>query len=121
MNLCANRFEDRNGSLLITLFSPFWLINKTGEMLSYKTDSETVEVLYHPPEYNGPILFSLRDKYLFDKKSCSIRIENGEWSNKIPLDVAGSTGSVCCKASEKIYQVRTKYTLLVDFNLLHLF
>ncbi|XP_023292594.2 vacuolar protein sorting-associated protein 13 [Lucilia cuprina] len=104
MDLCV-MFEDRNGSLLITLFSPFWLINKTGEMLSYKTDSETVEVLYHPPEYNGPILFSLRDKYLFDKKSCSIRVENGEWSNKIPLDVAGSTGSVGCKANDKTYQI----------------
>lgn len=99
------RFEDRKGSLLITLFSPFWLINKTGQMLSYKTDSENVEVLYHPPEYKGPILFSLRDKYLFDKKSCSIRVDNGEWSNKIPLDVAGSMGSVGCKANEKIYQV----------------
>lgn len=84
-------------------------------MLSYKTDSENVEVLYHPPEYKGPILFSLRDKYLFDKKSCSIRVDNGEWSNKIPLDVAGSMGSVGCKANEKIYQVYLN--LLVEIKL----
>ncbi|XP_059226468.1 intermembrane lipid transfer protein Vps13 [Stomoxys calcitrans] len=104
MDLCV-KFEDRNNSLLITLFSPFWLINKTGQMLSYKTDNENVEVLYHPPEYSGPILFSMRDKYLFDKKTCTIRVDNGEWSNKIPLDVAGSTGSIGCKTNDQTYQI----------------
>ncbi|XP_058986884.1 intermembrane lipid transfer protein Vps13 [Musca domestica] len=104
MDLCV-KFEDRYGSLLITLFSPFWLINKTGQMLSYKTDSENVEVLYHPPEYTGPILFSMRDKYLFDKKTCTIRVDNGEWSNKIPLDVAGSVGSIGCKTNDQTYQI----------------
>lgn len=89
-------------------------------MLSYKTDSENVEVLYHPPEYSGPILFSMRDKYLFDKKTCTIRVDNGEWSNKIPLDVAGSTGSIGCRTNDQTYQVscctQTKLQLIFSIS-----
>jgi len=73
-------------------------------MLTYKTEISSVEVLYHPPEYSGPILFTARDK-LFDKKKASIRIDNGEWSEKIPLDVAGSTGGVTCTANDQNYQI----------------
>lgn len=74
-------------------------------MLSYKVDTETVAVLYHPSEYNGPIFFSFRSQHYFDKKSCAIRVDNGEWSKKIPLDVAGSSGFVTCKSKDKTYQV----------------
>ncbi|XP_054740711.1 intermembrane lipid transfer protein Vps13 [Anastrepha obliqua] len=104
MDLCV-RFDNRQGALQISLYSPFWMINKTGLMLSYKTDAETVDVLYHPPEYNGPILFSFREKFFFDKKAATIRVDNGDWSNKIPLDVAGSMGAVTCKSKETPYQI----------------
>lgn len=77
-------------------------------MLSYKTDAETVDVLYHPPEYNGPILFSFREKFFFDKKAAKIRVDNGEWSNKIPLDVAGSMGAVTCKSRDTPYQASAR-------------
>lgn len=99
------RFQDRYGSLMLTIYSPFWMINKTGLMLSYKTNTESVNVLYHPPEYNGPILFSFREKFFFDKKRASIRVDNGEWSEKIPLDVAGSTGEVTCNANDQLYHI----------------
>ncbi|XP_034479091.1 vacuolar protein sorting-associated protein 13 isoform X2 [Drosophila innubila] len=95
---------NRHGSIMLTIYSPFWMINKTGQMLTYKTEISSVEVLYHPPEYSGPILFTARDK-LFDKKKASIRIDNGEWSEKIPLDVAGSTGGVTCSANDQNYQI----------------
>ncbi|XP_036331860.1 vacuolar protein sorting-associated protein 13 [Rhagoletis pomonella] len=104
MDLCV-RFDNRQGALQISLYSPFWMINKTGLMLSYKTDAETVDVLYHPPEYNGPILFSFREKFFFDKKAATIRVDNGDWSNKIPLDVAGSMGAVTCKSKDAPYQI----------------
>lgn len=90
---------------MITLFSPFWLINKTGRMLSYKTDMESLDILYHPPEYNGPILFAFRGKSFLAKKCATIRVDNGEWSDKIPLDVAGSIGQVTCKANEATFEV----------------
>lgn len=74
-------------------------------MLTYKVDTETVAVLYHPAEYDGPIFFTFRAQHYFNKKSCCVRVDNGEWSKKIPLDVAGSSGSVTCKTKEKPYQV----------------
>ncbi|KAM8714231.1 hypothetical protein ACLKA7_014379 [Drosophila subpalustris] len=95
---------NRHGSIMLTLYSPFWMINKTGQMLTYKTEISSTEVLYHPPEYSGPILFTARDK-LFDKKKASIRIDNGDWSEKIPLDVAGSIGGVTCNANDQNYQI----------------
>lgn len=81
-------------------------------MLSYKSDSETVDVLYHPPEYKGPILFSFIEKSFFDKKRAIIRVDNGEWSEKIPLDVAGSYGQVVCDANDMSYEVNLWYLFL---------
>ncbi|XP_017049520.1 vacuolar protein sorting-associated protein 13 [Drosophila ficusphila] len=97
--------ENRHGSLMLTLYSPFWMINKTGLMLTYKAEATSVEVLYHPPEYSGPILFTFRDKLFFDKKKASIRVDNGSWSEKIPLDVAGSIGEVSCDANNQKYPI----------------
>jgi hypothetical protein len=34
-----------------------------------------------------------------------IRIEDGEWSDKFSIDVAGSEGVVACKYNGKTYQV----------------
>ncbi|XP_017018537.1 intermembrane lipid transfer protein Vps13 [Drosophila kikkawai] len=97
--------ENRHGSLMLTLFSPFWMINKTGLMLSYQTESTSVDVLYHPPEYSGPILLTFRDKLFFDKKKASIRCDNGNWSEKIPLDIAGAIGEVTCQANDMNYHI----------------
>ncbi|XP_034653735.1 vacuolar protein sorting-associated protein 13 [Drosophila subobscura] len=108
------RPENRHGSTMLTLFSPFWMINKTGEMLTYKTDSTSVEVLYHPPEYSGPILLTFRDKMFFDKKKASVRCDNGDWSEKIPLDVAGSVGEVTCYANDQNYHIGVHNHLTQD-------
>lgn len=89
---------------MLTLYSPFWMINKTGQMLTYRTESSSMDVLYHPPEYTGPILYTVRDKF-FEKKKTSIRVDSGAWSDKIPLDVAGSLGSVTCSANGMKYQI----------------
>ncbi|EDW02215.1 vacuolar protein sorting-associated protein 13 [Drosophila grimshawi] len=123
------RTDNRYGSTMLTLFSPFWMINKTGLMLTYKTDMSSVEVLYHPPEYSGPILFTFRDKMFFDKKKASIRVDSGEWSEKIPLDVAGSIGAVTCNSNDQSYQIGvhnhltqnslTKQITFIPFYIVH--
>ncbi|XP_030555732.1 vacuolar protein sorting-associated protein 13 [Drosophila novamexicana] len=123
------RANNRHGSIVLTLYSPYWMINKTGMMLTYKTDFSSVEVLYHPPEYSGPILFTFRDKLFFDKKKASIRVDSGEWSEKIPLDVAGSIGGVTCNANDQSYQIGvhnhlthnslTKQITFIPFYIVH--
>lgn len=70
-------------------------------------NDENTNILYHPPEYEGPILFSFREKAFFGKKKAAIRVDTGEWSEKFSLDVAGSSGVILCHANNMTYQVRT--------------
>lgn len=74
-----------------------------------------MNVLHHPPHFKGPILFSFNAKSFFGKKKASIRIESGEWSDKFPLDVAGSSGVVVCKANNRVYQVKNSGFRIYDY------
>lgn len=68
-------------------------------------------MLYHPPDHEGPILFSFRGKHFFGKKQASLRVESGAWSDKFALDAAGSTGKVECKHESYTYQIAVNSTL----------
>lgn len=69
---------------------------------------ENLNVLHHPPNFKGPILFSFNAKNFFGKKKASIRVQTGDWSDKFSLDVAGSSGVVHCKLDDMIYDVSMK-------------
>lgn len=79
--------------------------NDTFYIPLFQSTDESVNVLYHPPDLEGPILFSYREKVFFGKKRAAVRVENGEWSEKFALDAAGSTGLVECKADSVKYEV----------------
>ncbi|KAF5289221.1 hypothetical protein FQR65_LT00109 [Abscondita terminalis] len=103
------------GSMHMALYCPFWMLNKTGLLLSYrkskkaeksessgspsKTSNDNMNVLHHPTTFKGPILFSFNAKNFFGKKKACVRVEQGEWSDKFSLDVAGSSGFVGCKVN----------------------
>lgn len=72
---------------------------------SFQTSDDYLNVLYHPEHFKGPILFSFRSKAFFGKKKAMIRVEDGEWSDKFSIDVAGSEGVVVCKYNGMTYQV----------------
>ncbi|KZC12683.1 Vacuolar protein sorting-associated protein 13A, partial [Dufourea novaeangliae] len=95
----------KHGSIVMALYCPFWMLNKTGLMLSYRSGDDYLNVLYHPENFKGPILFSFRSKVFFGKKKAMIRVEDGEWSDKFPIDVAGSEGVVVCKYNGLTYQI----------------
>ncbi|XP_065079310.1 intermembrane lipid transfer protein Vps13 isoform X3 [Ochlerotatus camptorhynchus] len=123
------KFENRIDGLTLIVYCPFWMLNKTGLMLSYrksrktekkelagkntkyKPGDENTNILYHPPEYEGPILFSFREKAFFGKKKAAIRVDTGEWSEKFSLDVAGSSGVIGCQANHMTYQIGVHNTL----------
>lgn len=87
------------------------------QSFSQSTD-ENVNVLYHPPELGGPILFSYREKVFFGKKRAAVRVENGDWSEKFALDAAGSTGLVECYANGTKYEVKPiKYLFFIKYLL----
>ncbi|XP_063824261.1 intermembrane lipid transfer protein Vps13 isoform X2 [Ostrinia nubilalis] len=114
---------DMEGTQVLSLYCPFWMLNKTGFTLHYRIKhsrcgkfirrhtsclpnlDETGNVICHPKEYKEPILFSFRAKNFFGKKKAAIRVEFGEWSDKFPLDVPGSSGLVLCKHEGRTYQV----------------
>ncbi|XP_053986716.1 intermembrane lipid transfer protein Vps13 isoform X2 [Hylaeus volcanicus] len=109
----------KHGSIVMALYCPFWMLNKTGLMLSYRKSSkgskehsspikggdDYLNVLYHPENFKGPILFSFRSKVFFGKKKAMIRVEDGEWSEKFSIDVAGSQGVVVCRYNGLTYQI----------------
>lgn len=95
----------KHGSIIMALYCPFWMLNKTGLMLSYRTGEDSLNVLYHPEHFKGPILFSFRSKAFFGKKKAMVRVEDGDWSEKFSIDVAGSEGVVACKYNGMIYQI----------------
>nr|XP_050858456.1 intermembrane lipid transfer protein Vps13 isoform X2 [Vespula vulgaris] len=109
----------KHGSIIMALYCPFWMLNKTGLMLSYRKSSkggkehsspvksgeDYLNILYHPEHFKGPILFSFRSKVFFGKKKAMVRVEDGEWSEKFSIDVAGSEGVVACKYNGMIYQI----------------
>ncbi|EAL40459.3 AGAP005082-PA [Anopheles gambiae str. PEST] len=105
------KYENRSDGLTLIVYCPFWMLNKTGLMLSYRANDENTNILYHPPEYEGPILFSFREKVFFGKKKAAIRVDTGEWSDKFSLDVAGSSGVVLCQANNMTYQIGVNNTL----------
>ncbi|XP_068631392.1 intermembrane lipid transfer protein Vps13 isoform X1 [Battus philenor] len=110
---------DMEGTQVLSLYCPFWMLNKTGFTLCYrkskkpekdssspnKSADETGNVIFHPKDYKEPILFSFRAKNFFGKKKAAIRVEFGEWSDKFSLDVPGSSGVVICKNEGRTYQV----------------
>ncbi|CAG9795097.1 unnamed protein product [Diatraea saccharalis] len=96
---------DMEGTQVLSLYCPFWMLNKTGFTLCYRNLDETGNVIFHPKDYKEPILFSFRAKNFFGKKKAAIRIEFGEWSDKFSLDVPGSSGVVICKYEGRTYQV----------------
>ncbi|CAH2071109.1 unnamed protein product, partial [Iphiclides podalirius] len=96
---------DMEGTQVLSLYCPFWMLNKTGFTLCYRSADETGNVIFHPKDYKEPILFSFRAKNFFGKKKAAIRVEFGEWSDKFSLDVPGSSGVVICKNEGRTYQV----------------
>lgn len=50
--------------MVLSVFSPYWIINKTARVLQYKADDVHVK---HPSDYRDVILFSFRKKNIFSK------------------------------------------------------
>ncbi|KAH3865966.1 hypothetical protein DPMN_029014 [Dreissena polymorpha] len=65
MNLGLH-FKETSGSSQVSLFCPYWMINKTGVMLRYKADDD--DPMEHPSEIKDIVMFSFKKSSLFNKK-----------------------------------------------------
>ncbi|XP_035670900.1 vacuolar protein sorting-associated protein 13C-like isoform X6 [Branchiostoma floridae] len=93
------------GFLDLSVFCPYWMVNKTGLTLQYKFAAEEASddtaVMSHPPNQQDVVLFSFKPKSLFAKKKALLRVDSqSEWSDKFSVDTVGSSGSITCKAAK---------------------
>ncbi|XP_075873846.1 intermembrane lipid transfer protein VPS13C isoform X3 [Nelusetta ayraudi] len=89
-------------SLTLSLFSPYWLINKTSRVLQYQADELSLK---HPADLRDIVLFSFRKKNLFSKSKLQLRVSTSSWSDAFSLDTVGSYGCVRCPANNMDFLV----------------
>lgn len=90
--------ETKNSCLILGLYCPFWMVNKTTVDIHYKTEDSVG--IPHPATSEEPVLFSYRSKTLFTKKKAAIKIFNSDWSERFSLDAVGSSGTIVAKSKD---------------------
>ncbi|XP_068617083.1 intermembrane lipid transfer protein VPS13C [Brachionichthys hirsutus] len=88
--------------LLLSLFSPYWIVNKTARVLQYRAEDVGVK---HPADCRDIVLFSFRKKNLFSKNKIQLCVSTSSWSDAFSLDTVGSSGCVRCPANNMDFLV----------------
>lgn len=58
--------------MVLSVFSPYWIINKTSRVLQYRAEDTHVK---HPADYRDIVLFSFKKKNIFSKnKVCLLQM-----------------------------------------------
>lgn len=92
---------DMLGTRVFSIFAPFWMVNKTGRMLSYMSPQDSQNIIYHPVEYEQvPMMFSYASAkgllFARNKRKACIRIDDSGWSDPFTLDTIEDAGKVSC-------------------------
>ncbi|XP_023568424.1 vacuolar protein sorting-associated protein 13C [Octodon degus] len=104
----------RSGSrLVLSVFSPYWLINKTSRVLQYRSEDSHVK---HPADFRDIVLFSFKKKNIFSKNKVQLKISTSAWSSSFSLDTVGSYGCVKCPANNMEFLVGVSIRMS-SFNL----
>ncbi|XP_007956453.1 vacuolar protein sorting-associated protein 13C [Orycteropus afer afer] len=99
--------------MVLSVFSPYWLINKTSRVLQYRAEDIHVK---HPADFRDIILFSFKKKNIFSKNKVQLKISTSTWSSSFSLDTVGSYGCVKCPANNMEYLVGVSIKMS-SFNL----
>ncbi|XP_041917347.1 vacuolar protein sorting-associated protein 13C isoform X2 [Alosa sapidissima] len=91
-----------NGNLMLSIFSPYWIINKTSRVLQYSAEDICVK---HPSDFRDVILFSFKKKNFFSKNKLQLSVSTSSWSDAFSLDTVGSYGCVRCPDKNMDYLV----------------
>uniref|UniRef100_UPI00358F4C18 intermembrane lipid transfer protein VPS13C-like n=1 Tax=Myxine glutinosa TaxID=7769 RepID=UPI00358F4C18 len=90
----------RDDQLMLTLYAPYWLVNKTGRLLQYRPDSSLL--FRHPSGGRDPILYTHQPRGLFSKNKMKVSVGNSSFSGDFSLDTVGSAGCLYCKVSQHV-------------------
>nr|XP_055175680.1 intermembrane lipid transfer protein VPS13C [Nyctereutes procyonoides] len=99
--------------MVLSVFSPYWLINKTSRVLQYRAEDIHMK---HPADFRDIILFSFKKKNIFSKNKVQLKISTSAWSSSFSLDTVGSYGCVKCPANNMEYLVGVSIKMS-SFNL----
>ncbi|KAG9489635.1 hypothetical protein GDO78_005537 [Eleutherodactylus coqui] len=99
--------------MVLSVFSPYWIINKTSRILQYRAEDIHVK---HPSDYRDVILFSFKKKNIFSKNKIQLCVSTSSWSSSFSLDTVGSYGCVKCPAGKMEYLVGVNIKMS-SFNL----
>ncbi|XP_077737459.1 intermembrane lipid transfer protein VPS13C isoform X3 [Canis aureus] len=99
--------------MVLSVFSPYWLINKTSRVLQYRSEDIHMK---HPADFRDIILFSFKKKNIFSKNKVQLKISTSAWSSSFSLDTVGSYGCVKCPANNMEYLVGVSIKMS-SFNL----
>uniref|UniRef100_A0ACB8E5K2 Vacuolar protein sorting-associated protein 13C n=1 Tax=Sphaerodactylus townsendi TaxID=933632 RepID=A0ACB8E5K2_9SAUR len=101
------------GRVVLSVFSPYWIINKTSRVLQYRAEDVHVK---HPADFRDIVLFSFRKKNIFSKNKIQLSISTSTWSSGFSLDTVGSYGCVKCPANAMDFLVGVSIKMS-SFNL----
>lgn len=103
--------RDAKGVVTSTLFSPYWLINKTMKRLNWKLSGRRGYNVVDPGNIDYPVLMSFKQS-LFSKKKMKLGIGDSELSDEFPIDVVGFPGTVLVKGRNcKYYPISVHITM----------
>ncbi|XP_030622717.1 vacuolar protein sorting-associated protein 13C [Chanos chanos] len=101
------------GRLVLSVFSPYWIINKTSRILQYRAEDISVK---HPSDFRDVVLFSFKKKNIFSKNKLQLSVSTSAWSDGFSLDTVGSYGCVRCPDKSMDYLVGVSIQMS-SFNL----
>lgn len=86
----------QSGTREMFIYSPYWLINKTGLHVEYRV-SKTKQVYVQSAVDKHPLLFNFTEKTY---RKAKLRLPGHPWSSKFSLDAVGDSGKVTCKTND---------------------
>ena len=89
--------DESRGTIVLSIFAPFWFVNKTQKTLHFKGHDGSCELIHHKEEEKIPLMFSYISKSLLGKKKINMKVENSLWSDAFTIDTIGDTGKISCK------------------------
>ncbi|CAM9994575.1 unnamed protein product [Lampetra fluviatilis] len=93
------QLTESEGRRTAAVFSPYWMLNRTGRMLQYRADDAYHK---HPPGNEGPYLFAFKPKVMFNKNKVQLRVSDSDPSSDFSLDTVGSSGCIKCSSKKKM-------------------
>ncbi|XP_026067710.1 vacuolar protein sorting-associated protein 13C-like isoform X7 [Carassius auratus] len=112
VDLCVH-VSRLSGKMVLSVYSPYWIINKTSRILQYRAEDTCVK---HPSDFRDVILFSFKKKNFFSKNKLQLCVSTSSWSDGFSLDTVGSYGCVRCPDKNGDYLVGVSIKMS-SFNL----